>query len=653
MESLEEVDETILSMTDATYSNFVTFVYIGAKFPSYAIASLEIANETSGARSQLIGNSSIAKSIKKKHAEFIPLEDFYDRDLFSEASRRIASDHSFRDGFWIKSLERFFVLDQFAKYTSQNYVFHAELDQLLFGVNDLVAGIENTQKRGLFLPFHSPTTAVASVLYINDFSALDSLIRYASTGDTFNNEMALIGAWARLNPEKIFALPTPASVEKGSTKVVPEGVETLSTLDLYGTVDAAQIGQWVAGIDPRNLSLRIRPKTKFVDLEADWLLSKDDLTSFRFELSADQSQLHMNNSKGRTRLFNLHLHSKVHRILLSKNFSINKLITLANEQNHHRLRGTRTTQLGWYFKKTYLVLKSDPGRLKVELSWRLNAALKSRPTSKPFISGDTFRSISHHKWENGSKKIKTQMVNAGDIVFCESELFPELCKTVISKLSVRTVVILGNSDKNHFQDDAIGLNSTNSPIVYAQNLVEDISNFKVLPIGIENAWRSKHGRICLKKVLTPKTTNPTYRIMWGFTVGTNPKIRIEALEALKKTDVADRIFEVNPKKHQDLLKQYAFVASPEGNGIDTHRTWEAIYFKCVPIVLRSYMSEYYEQIGLPVWVIDSYEELIGLDESFLNGKYKSLEAKFDTDAVWVDYWFERILESSREISKGV
>jgi hypothetical protein len=135
-------------------------------------------------------------------------------------------------------------------------------------------------------------------------------------------------------------------------------------------------------------------------------------------------------------------------------------------------------------------------------------------------------------------------------------------------------------------------------------------------------------------------------------VGTNPKVRIEALAALEKTNIADRILAVNPKKHQDLLQRYAFIASPEGNGIDTHRTWEAMYFKCVPIVMRSFMSEYYERIGLPVWVIDSYDQLIGLEESFLESKYKSLENKFDSSAIWVNYWIEQINQSSREISKG-
>lgn len=630
----------------------VSFVYIGEKLPNYAIPSIKIASETSGARIQLIGNSSVAKSVKKKYADFIAIEDFYSRDLFSEASKRITSDQNFRNGFWIKSLERFFVLDQFAKYTSQKNLLHAELDQLLFGVNELVSQIEKTTKRGIFLPFHNPNSAVASIVYINDFSSLESLIRTASTGETFNNEMSLISVWAKQNPEKIFALPTLATIEKGSSKVVPKGVKVLSELDTQGAVDAAQIGQWVAGIDPRNLAFNIKPETKFVDPEAEGLLSEKDLRSFVFDLSSNQRELQVTNSYGTSRLYNLHLHSKVHKILMSRNFSLQKLLALANEHDRHQLPGTRTTQLGWYLNKVLLAIKSDPGRVHVEISWRLNAALKLRPTSNPFISGDTFRSISKHKWENGSKEIDIRKVKAGDIIFCESELFPELQESIISRLTVKTVLILGNSDKNHFQDSRIGLNSSNLPTVFAQNMVEEISGFHPLPIGIENAWRSKNGRINLKKARTSSKTNRINRVMWGFTVVTNPKIRSEAMEALKQTQFADRIDQVNPKEHQDLLGQYAFVASPEGNGIDTHRTWEAMYFKCVPIVLRSFMTEYYELIGLPLWIVDSYDELIGLEETFLKNKYKSFEEKFDSSAIWVDYWVERILEASKEISKG-
>jgi hypothetical protein len=44
-----------------------------------------------------------------------------------------------------------------------------------------------------------------------------------------------------------------------------------------GLVDAAQLGQWIAGIDPRNISPRQIPRTKFVDAPAMHLLSRETI----------------------------------------------------------------------------------------------------------------------------------------------------------------------------------------------------------------------------------------------------------------------------------------------------------------------------------------------------------------------------------------
>ena len=35
--------------------------------------------------------------------------------------------------------------------------------------------------------------------------------------------------------------------------------------------------------------------------------------------------------------------------------------------------------------------------------------------------------------------------------------------------------------------------------------------------------------------------------------------------------------------------------------------WEAMYLGCVPIVLRSHITQSYEALGLPVWLVDSFD----------------------------------------------
>ena len=53
--------------------------------------------------------------------------------------------------------------------------------------------------------------------------------------------------------------------------------------------------------------------------------------------------------------------------------------------------------------------------------------------------------------------------------------------------------------------------------------------------------------------------------------------------------------------------RYAFVASPHGNGLDCHRTWESLVLGNIPIVRRSSLDPLYD--GLPVVIVDDWREI--------------------------------------------
>ena len=96
-----------------SFSREVNFVYLGKTLPDYGLASIELASRYSGLNVRLIGNASMARSLKNSSAKFTAVEDFYDEKEFKEASKSLTSPHSFRQGFWLKTLERFFVLSQY------------------------------------------------------------------------------------------------------------------------------------------------------------------------------------------------------------------------------------------------------------------------------------------------------------------------------------------------------------------------------------------------------------------------------------------------------------------------------------------------------------------------------------------------------------
>lgn len=296
----------------------VILVHLGERLPSYAKASIRLMAKSSGLRPLLVCSSSSARGVSKSLADLAILEDFYDSSEFESVSSTLTSSLDFRDGLWRYSLERFFVLRQLVDTTNTDSFVHAELDQLLFRVDEMVDSISQSGKKGIFLPFHSPGAAVASVVYCNQTSALDSFLEYCHRAKEITNEMAALAHWSSTTRKHLVALPTLVEFSNKSSPV-PNGVPLLPAERLSGVVDAAQLGQWVGGIDPRNVPLPAKPLTRHADPDGPDRLARSDLETLRLSLDSDTGHLLGMYRGGKPmRIFNLHLHSKIHPYIEKK-----------------------------------------------------------------------------------------------------------------------------------------------------------------------------------------------------------------------------------------------------------------------------------------------------------------------------------------------
>jgi hypothetical protein len=624
------------------FSGEVTFVYLGKSIPNYGLASIELASRYSGLNVRLIGNASMARSLRNSSARFTAVEDFYDEKEFIEASKRIISPQSFRQGFWLKTLERFFVLSQYMTTENLDKVFHAELDQLLFRADTLIQKLEEDGRKGVFLPFQENDVAIASVFYCNSQGALRSLLDFASTSGTFSNEMKLLASWAEQNVEQVCPLPTLASM----VNLSPTSsflASTLSSNQIGGVVDAAQLGLWVAGVDPRIIPAGELPLTKFTVDTKDSMLTPDQLAKLKFSFNAQDGVLNIEyGNEIYTRLFNLHIHSKIHSQLFQSDSSFERIFYQANQVTPSLIPGVRRVQLQIRFTEFIKSAVRNPQAVVNGLRRRFNIRLERRPASFPYLSGDTFRAMADHIWEVGKEDLKSSEIIPGDVIFCQSHMLEALCERVLMHASIPITLLLGNSDRNHNQSLGKLLADAGAVKTFAQNLVEHVPGVEPLPIGLENAWHSTNGRPRDFRANRNKSQNRISRVMWAFNVETDPIGRNKAANELVNVPTADRLGLLTPKQHRSALTRYSFVASPPGNGLDCHRTWEAIYLGCVPIVLRSHMTQNYEQLGLPIWVIDSFEELHELTEEQLHAKFRELSPKFGSDAMWAKYWISRI-----------
>lgn len=80
--------------------------------------------------------------------------------------------------------------------------------------------------------------------------------------------------------------------------------------------------------------------------------------------------------------------------------------------------------------------------------------------------------------------------------------------------------------------------------------------------------------------------------------------------------------------------KYSFVLSPHGNGLDCHRTWEALILGCIVIVKSSPINSVYED--LPVVIISDWSEIT--QPNLEKWKYDLSFANFNLEKLTSKYW---------------
>ena len=83
--------------------------------------------------------------------------------------------------------------------------------------------------------------------------------------------------------------------------------------------------------------------------------------------------------------------------------------------------------------------------------------------------------------------------------------------------------------------------------------------------------------------------------------------RVNAINAIPVDLISQQTFFIPRTSTWKSMLEYAFVLSPFGNGMDCHRTWEALLCGCIPIVRSSVFDELFE--GLPVLIVKNWSDI--------------------------------------------
>jgi len=125
--------------------------------------------------------------------------------------------------------------------------------------------------------------------------------------------------------------------------------------------------------------------------------------------------------------------------------------------------------------------------------------------------------------------------------------------------------------------------------------------------------------------------------------------RIDALNNIPRDLLYLEKERINRKTTWNNQINYSFVLSPHGNGLDCHRTWEAIVLGCIPIVKKSNIESLYDD--LPVLIVNNWNEVT---KELLNNTIISFKDKnFNFKKITLNYWMDLMRNHNNYIISSI
>lgn len=167
---------------------------------------------------------------------------------------------------------------------------------------------------------------------------------------------------------------------------------------------------------------------------------------------------------------------------------------------------------------------------------------------------------------------------------------------------------------------------------YGQNVYTNMHNVIPLPIGFENFRWGKKDEDYLS--VSNENIEKTEKIYLNCKQSTNVSERSECYNECSKIEkVTKDQSNLSHNEYLRKIKSHEFVISPPGNGLDCHRTWEALIMNSVPILKDiGRMRDLYQ--GIPVLFVENWKDIESLDTDL---SYDFGNQEYLTFKYWKEY----------------
>jgi len=271
-----------------------------------------------------------------------------------------------------------------------------------------------------------------------------------------------------------------------------------------------------------------------------------------------------------------------------------------------------------------------------------------------WIQGDKFIGLADFTFSPGDRHLDDydKLPNTLDLsnlkpvnIVYTHTIYAKQLLELIASVQREFIIITHNSDVNIDESFRMPKNVLKW---YSQNVNVVDPRIESIPIGLENnRWfQSEMKKEKMEnRVLHPRIYKNT--VYMNHNASTNPEKRefLYSLFGGESWVTSER--GKNGRGFTEYLEDiydHNFVICPEGNGMDTHRTWETLYMRSIPIEKRNINNQFYTD--LPICFVDDWSEIT---LAFLGSEYKRIKnGVWNMKKLTFEYWRNKILRYGQE-----
>lgn len=262
-----------------------------------------------------------------------------------------------------------------------------------------------------------------------------------------------------------------------------------------------------------------------------------------------------------------------------------------------------------------------------------------------FINSENFKIICDLSIDQSNVNEKKEYKNK-DIIFCKTDyifsLFQEL------RNDKNSYILISHQSDHEINESIFNCKPKCIKKWFAQNVNYKNPDLIPIPIGLENHHGVSKGPFIDLQILEKYQIEEIYHkenlLYTNFNIDTHYS-RVNWLNQIKSLNLEISARNTFANYVNDLKRSY-FSASPRGNGIDCHRTWESLYYNCIPIVPRHFS---YDSFDAPIIQIENELELT---PTFLENKKNEIlnQKKFENKKILtIDFWHDLILKHKTQL----